>query len=60
MILYHKRFLLGGYEMSGMLLTKDTTFIIGPVAEILGLIMNAIFNFLNLIIFKKFTGKFQM
>ena len=35
--------------MSGILLTKDTTFIIGPVAEILGLIMNAIFNFLNLI-----------
>ena len=36
--------------MSGILLTKDTTFIIGPVAEILGLIMNAIFNFLNLIV----------
>ena len=35
--------------MSGILLTKDTTFIIGPVAEGLGLIMNAIFNFLNLI-----------
>jgi len=28
-----------------MLLTKNTTFIIGPVAEILGYIMDAIFNF---------------
>ena len=32
-----------------MLLTQNSTFIIGPVAKILGLIMNAIFEFLNLI-----------
>lgn len=30
-----------------MLLTKNTTFIIGPVANILGYIMDAIFNFCN-------------
>ena len=28
-----------------MLLTKSNTFIIGPVAVILGIIMNGIFNF---------------
>ena len=28
-----------------MLLTKNTTFIIGPVANLLGYIMDAIFNF---------------
>ena len=30
-----------------MLLTKSKTFIIGPVATLLGFIMNAIFMFLN-------------
>lgn len=33
--------------MSKMLLTKSTTFIIGPVAVALGFIMNAIYLFLN-------------
>ena len=32
-----------------MLLTQNSTFIIGPVAKLLGFIMNAIFEFLNLI-----------
>ncbi len=32
-----------------MLLTQNSTFIIGPVAKVLGFIMNAIFEFLNLI-----------
>ena len=32
-----------------MLLTQNSTFIIGPVAKILGFIMDAIFEFLNLI-----------
>jgi len=32
-----------------MLLTQNSTFIIGPVAKLLGLIMDAIFEFLNLI-----------
>lgn len=35
--------------MSGILLTKNTTFIIGPVSDVLGYIMDAIFKFLNLI-----------
>mgnify|MGYP006068572455 FL=1 len=33
-----------------MLLTKSTTFIIGPVANLLGYIMDAIFNFCNSIL----------
>ena len=32
-----------------MLLTQNSTFIIGPVAKLLGFVMNAIFEFLNLI-----------
>ncbi len=32
-----------------LLLTKSTTFLIGPIATVLGFIMDAIFNFLNLI-----------
>ena len=35
--------------MTGILLTKNTTFIIGPVSEVLGYLMNAIFYVLNLI-----------
>ena len=30
-----------------MLLTKSNTFIIGPIATVLGVIMNAIFDFCN-------------
>ncbi len=33
--------------MTGVLLTKSTTFIIGPVATVLGWLMDAIFNFLS-------------
>ncbi len=33
--------------MTGILLTKSTTFIIGPVAQVLGLLMNAIYNGLD-------------
>lgn len=33
--------------MTGILLTQSTTFIIGPVANVLGILMNAIFNFLD-------------
>ncbi len=32
-----------------MLLTKSTTFILGPIASVLGYIMNAIFSFLSLL-----------
>ena len=32
--------------MAPMLLTKSTTFIIGPVAELIGIIMNVIFDIL--------------
>ncbi|MCH5280385.1 MAG: YidC/Oxa1 family membrane protein insertase [Lachnospiraceae bacterium] len=35
--------------MSGILLTKTSTFIIGPVATLLGYLMNGIFNLLNMI-----------
>ncbi|MFI3171572.1 MAG: YidC/Oxa1 family membrane protein insertase [Eubacteriales bacterium] len=35
--------------MTGILLTKSTTFIIGPVASLLGVLMNAIFNFLDIV-----------
>ncbi len=34
--------------MSGILLTQNNTFIIGPVSQLLGVIMDGIFNFLNL------------
>lgn len=33
--------------MTGILLTQSTTFIIGPVAQVLGLLMNAIYNCLD-------------
>lgn len=33
--------------MTGILLTKDSTFILGPVANILGWIMNVIFEFMS-------------
>ena len=33
--------------MSAIFLTQNTTFIIGPVAKLLGLLMNIIFEFLN-------------
>lgn len=33
--------------MTGILLTKSTTFIIGPVAQILGILMNGIYNGLD-------------
>ncbi len=33
--------------MTGILLTKSTTFIIGPVAQLLGVLMNAIYNCLD-------------
>lgn len=35
--------------MSGILLTKTSTFIIGPVATLLGYLMNGIFNLLDMI-----------
>ncbi|MFI3200018.1 MAG: YidC/Oxa1 family membrane protein insertase [Eubacteriales bacterium] len=35
--------------MLGILLTKNTTFIIGPVAELLGYLMDGIFNVLDMI-----------
>lgn len=35
--------------MTGILLSKNTTFIIGPVSTLLGYLMNGIFNLLNLI-----------
>ena len=35
--------------MTGILLTQNETFIIGPVAKLLGFLMDAIFNFLNFI-----------
>lgn len=35
--------------MSGVLLTQNSTFIIGPVSQLLGYIMEGIFNLLNLI-----------
>lgn len=35
--------------MTGILLSKNTTFIIGPVSTLLGHLMNGIFNLLNLI-----------
>ncbi len=35
--------------MSAIFLTQNTTFIIGPVAKLLGLLMNIIFEFLNLL-----------
>lgn len=35
--------------MQSLLLTKSTSFLIGPIARLLGLLMNYIFKFLNLI-----------
>ena len=35
--------------MTGILLTQDTGKILGPVAKVLGIIMNGIFNFLDMI-----------
>ena len=35
--------------MSGMILTQSNTFILGPIAKLLGLIMNGIFNLLDMI-----------
>ena len=33
--------------MTGLVLTKNSTFILGPIAEILGWIINVVFNFLD-------------
>ena len=41
------RYLKGGKKVSGLLATQHTGFILGPIAKLLGWIMNAIFNFMD-------------
>ena len=40
---------LGGNDLTGIILTQYSGKIIGPIAKILGYLMNAIFEFLNMI-----------
>ena len=40
---------LGGNDLTGIILTQYNGKIIGPIAKLLGYLMNAIFEFLNMI-----------